>query len=120
MRVLLVYLLSGISLIGFSQSSSIFGIYKLDNGSPSNYYLKLDCDSSFHFITHYDLGGQKSYSPELKETFYWKLADDSTLLIDEFIFNISFFNSIRWCELSARTSVIQILFQLNLYHHSNQ
>lgn len=83
MRVLLFLTLLTVSPAVFSQSSQIFGIYQLDVGSPSKYYLELQCDSTFRFIIHYDFSALKSYFPELTNRAFWTLTTDSTLLMEK-------------------------------------
>jgi len=83
MKVYLFFTLIAVSLQGFSQTSTVFGVYQLDGGSPSKYYLELRCDSTFHFITHYDFDAVKLYSPELTDNVPWSLANGNTLILDE-------------------------------------
>ncbi|CAD5249680.1 MULTISPECIES: hypothetical protein [unclassified Imperialibacter] len=82
MKVFLNITLLAITLSGFSQPASIYGIYQLDTG-PTLIYLELRCDSTFHFITHFDFNAAKDYSPELTNSVPWKLANDSTLILDD-------------------------------------
>ncbi len=68
----------------YAQNETIIGIYKLDISSPSRYYISLDCDSNYHFIIHYDLGGRRAYEPALDSNVRWHLDKDSILTLPGF------------------------------------
>ena len=81
MRTCLLIFLLVSTLPIFSQD--YIGVYKLDGGAPSRYYLSLNCDSTFHFINHYDFNAAKSYKPALDSALNWSVENEALILDEE-------------------------------------
>ncbi len=80
MRSALTLLFSIAATFAFSQTNGLTGIYEADWGGPSYRYLLLDCDSTYHFITRWDIGARKDIEPPMTEKKRWRVEATKLIL----------------------------------------
>lgn len=71
-----------------SQAPSIIGVYQADWGGPSYRYLLLGCDSTYHFITHWDVGGRISVDPPMEEQRKWTVDKKTRIHLEAPVYRI--------------------------------